>query len=86
MPPASMRTQTMSDLPHIPIFPRFGNQMAAVNPALVRAVETQASGGCKIIFDRSHELNVDASLYEVMKALWGSSPMAEIKELEAEPG
>lgn len=76
----------MSDLPHIPIFPRFGNQMAAVNPALVRAVETQASGGCKIIFDRSHELNVDASLYEVMKALWGSSPMAEIKELEAEPG
>ena len=76
----------MPDLPHVPIFPRFGNQMAAVNPALVRAVETQASGGCKIIFDRSHELTVDASLYEVMKALWGRSPMAEIKELAPELG
>jgi hypothetical protein len=63
-------------LPHVPIFPRFGNQMAAVNPALVRAVETQASGGCKIVFDRSHEMAVDASLYEVMNALWGRSPMA----------
>ena len=76
----------MSDPPHIPIFPRFGNQMAAVNPALVRSVETQPSGGCKIIFDRGHELMVDASLYEVMKALWGPSPMAEVKELSRAPG
>ena len=76
----------MPDLPQIPIFPRVGNQMAAVNPALVRAVETQASGGCKIIFDRGHELTVNASLYEVMKALWGRSPMAEIKELAPELG
>ena len=76
----------MPDLPQIPIFPRVGNQMAAVNPALVRAVETQASGGCKIIFDRGHELTVAASLYEVMKALWGRSPMAEIKELAPELG
>jgi hypothetical protein len=77
----------MSDVPNIPIFPRAGNRMAAVNPALVRTVETQASGGCKIIFDRDHELMVDASLYEVMRALWGSSPMAQIKELAplAEP-
>ena len=71
----------MPDLPHVPSFPRCGNQMAAVNPALVRVVETQAAGGCKIIFDRSHELTVDASLYEVMNALWGRSPMTEIKEL-----
>ena len=75
----------MADPPHIPIFPRFGNQMAAVNPALVRAVETQATGGCKIIFAHDHELMVDASLYEVMKALWGPAPMAEIKELAPEP-
>lgn len=78
-----MPVRPAPDLPHIPIFPRYGNQMAAVNPALVRAVETQASGGCKIIFDRSHELIVDASLYEVMRALWGSSPMAEVGELVA---
>ena len=72
----------MSDMPNIPIFPRAGNRMAAVNPALVRTVETQASGGCKIIFDRDHELMVDASLYEVMKALWGTSPIKEVAPLE----
>ena len=75
----------MTELPHVPIFPRFGNQMAAVNPALVRAVETQASGGCKIVFDHNHELKVDASLYEVMRALWGRSPMAEIEDLSRRP-
>lgn len=74
----------MTDLPNIPIFPRLRNRMVAVNPALVRAVETQTSGGCKIIFDREHELMVEASLYEVMRALWSFSPMSELKKLTAE--
>lgn len=59
--------------------------MVAVNPALVRSVETQDSGGCKIIFDQQHELMIDASLHEIVKALWGSSPMSNIKELTAMP-
>ena len=75
----------MVDVPHIPIFPCSGNRMAAVNPALVLAVETQVSGNCvKIIFDREQELMVNASLQAVMKALWDPSPVAEIKELTAE--
>ena len=72
----------MADKPHIPIFPCSGNRTAAVNPALVRAVETQASGtGVKIIFDRDHELMVNASLHAVMQALWDPTPVSEIKEL-----
>ena len=60
--------------------------MAAVNPALVRAVETQtAGGGVKIVFDRDHELMVNASLQAVMKALWDPSPVSEIKELTIVP-
>lgn len=56
--------------------------MVAVNPALVRSVETQSSGsGVKIVFDRDHELLVNASLHSVVDALWNPSPMAEIKEL-----
>jgi hypothetical protein len=69
--------------PHIPIFPCSGNRTVAVNPALVRAVETY-SGGVKIIFDREHELMVNASLQAVMKALWDPSPLTEIKELTIE--
>lgn len=69
-------------MPHIPIFPCSGNRMVAVNPALVRSVETQSSGaGVKIVFDRGHELLVNASLHSVVDALWDPSPMAEIKEL-----
>ena len=69
-------------MPHIPIFPCSGNRMVAVNPALVRSVETQSSGaGGKIVFDRGHELLVNASLNSVVDALWNPSPMAEIKEL-----
>ena len=72
----------MAATPHLPIFPCSGNRTAAVNPALVRAVETQAHGaGVKIIFDRDHELMVNASLHDVMKALWDPLPVAEIKEL-----
>ena len=70
--------------PNIPIFPRLGNRMVAVNPALVRTVETQDAGGCKIIFDRDHELMVDASLYDIMRALWGTSPMSDLRELTAQ--
>ena len=69
----------LADTPHIPIFPRVGNRMVAINPALVRAVESQTSGGVKVIFDREHEIMVDASLYDVMKALWDPAPIAEIK-------
>ena len=76
----------MAKAPHIPIFPCSGNRMAAVNPALVRAVETQANGsGVKIIFDRDHELMINASLQAVMKALWDPSPVAEVKELTIAP-
>jgi hypothetical protein len=72
----------MVQKPHIPIFPCSGNRTVAVNPALVRAVETQVTGGgVKIIFDRGHELMVNASLHAVMTALWDPSPVAEIKEL-----
>ena len=67
--------------PHIPIFPCSGNRTVAVNPALVRAVETQAGGGVKIVFDRDHELMINASLHAVMTALWDPSPVSEIKEL-----
>ena len=66
---------------HIPIFPCSGNRTVAVNPALVRAVETQAGGGFKIVFDREHELMINASLHAVMTALWDPAPVAEIKEL-----
>ena len=76
----------MANAPHIPIFPCSGNRMAAVNPALVRAVESQANGGVKIIFDRDHELMINASLQAVMKALWDPSPVAEIKELTIAAG
>jgi hypothetical protein len=73
----------LADRPHIPIFPCSGNRTAAVNPALVRAVETQAHGnGVKIIFDRDHELLINASLQSVMKALWDPSPVAEIQDLK----
>ena len=69
-------------VPHIPIFPCSGNRMLAVNPALVRSVETQSSGaGVKIVFDREHELLVNASLHSVVDTLWNPSPMVEIKEL-----
>ena len=69
-------------MPHIPIFPCSGNRMVAVNPTLVRSVETQSSGaGVKIVFDRGHELLVNASLHSVVDALWNPSPMGEIKEL-----
>ena len=72
--------------PHIPIFPCSGNRTVAVNPSLVRAVETRSTGnGVKIIFDRDHELMIDASLHAVMKALWDPAPVAEIKELTIEP-
>ena len=69
-------------MPHIPIFPCSGNRMVAVNPTLVRSVETQSNGaGVKIVFDRGHELLVNASLHSVVDALWNRSPMGEIKEL-----
>lgn len=82
-PQAISQTQetALGSTPHIPIFPCSGNRMAAVNPALVRAVETQLDGGVKIVFDRNHELMVKASLDAVMKALWDPSPVAEVKEL-----
>ena len=76
----------MNDPPPIPIFPRAGNRMVAVNPALVRSVETEAGGRVKIVFSRDHELLVDGSLFEVMKALWGGASMLrEIKELPDPP-
>ncbi len=66
---------------HIPIFSCSGNRTVAVNPALVRAVETSENGGVKIVFDREHELMVHGSLHEVMKALWAPTAVAGIKEL-----
>lgn len=71
----------MNPKPHIPIFPCSGNRTVAVNPALVRAVETQAGGGVKIVFDRDHELMINASLHAVMSALWDPAPIQEVKEL-----
>ena len=72
----------MVELPHIPVFPRSGNRMVAVNPALVRSVEPEDAGRVKIVFDREHELMVEGSLFEVMKALWGGAPaMREVREL-----
>ena len=69
-------------MPHIPIFPCSGNRTVAVNPALVRSVETQSGGaGVKIVFDRGHELLVNASLNSVVDALWNPFPLTEIKEL-----
>ncbi len=72
----------MGDAPHIPIFPCSGNRMAAVNPALVRTVETNAEGGVKIVFDRHHELMVKGSLHSVIKDLWDPTPVAHVKELQ----
>jgi hypothetical protein len=69
------------DNPHIPIFSCSGNRTVAVNPTLVRAVETQRSGSVKIVFDREHELLVQGSLYEVTNALWNPAPLSEVKEI-----
>ena len=73
----------MTSPSHIPIFACSGNRTVAVNPALVRAVETQSTGGgVKIVFDRNHELMVNESLQAVMKALWDPHPIAEIAMIE----
>ena len=59
-----------------------GTAWSPSTPTLVRSVETQSNGaGVKIVFDRGHELLVNASLHSVVDALWNPSPMAEIKEL-----
>ena len=54
----------------------------SIQRSCVRSVESQSTGaGVKIVFDRDHELLVNASLNSVVDALWNPSPMAELKEL-----
>lgn len=73
----------MSTLPPVPIFPRSGNRLVAVNPSLVRSVETDDDGRVRIVFDRDHEIIVRGSLIDVIKALWTPSTLREI-EIAAE--